>query len=583
MSTTEHLVTADHDAAPDQRRAPSDAVLPAGRTARVSPATRADRAPIVREVSGRPRARGPLQSGLAPRVEGPSAEFHSILFPGPAPATFAEVERAPAFFRDLNLDQIVGAVTAGKQEYDLTAFLLRPVRDIDTLEYRHDVMREIQNPAVLERISSFASALRTMRSHLATAEKLHYKEQSDAWFVDAVEIYCRAVARLAEDLNGLRLSSRGFRLFRQYVNRYAESENFATLAAETDRLKQALAEIRYCLLIEDSRILVCRYEGEPDYAAEVTASFARFAQGAPKSYLVDFPDYAEMNHVEAAILSRVARRCPKVFAQLTAYRERHSSYCDQKIASFDREVQFYIAYLECIVPLQRAGLTFCYPRLSTTSKMVHAYDTFDLALAVQLLRDHKHVVRKDFYLEDKERIFVVSGPNQGGKTTFARTFGQLHYLASLGLPVPGRRAQLFLCDNIFTHFEKEEDVRDLRGKLEDDLLRIHDILMHATGDSVLILNEIFTSTTLHDAVLLSKKVLGRIMELDALGVCVTFIDELASLGEQTVSMVSTVVLEDPAQRTYKLVRRPADGLAYAMTIAERYRLTYACLRERVPA
>jgi DNA mismatch repair protein MutS len=473
-------------------------------------------------------------------------------------------------------------VTAGKQEYDLTAFFQCPLRDVDALEYRHDVMRELQDPAVLERIRSFAAALRTMRSHLATAKKLHYKEQSDAWFVDAVEIYCRAVASLAEDLNGLRLSSHGFRLFRQYVNRYVESDRFATLKVETDRLKQALAEIRCCLLIEDSRILVCRYEGEPDYAAEVAASFARFAQGAPKSYLVDFPDYAEMNHVEAAILSRVARRYPLAFAELTAYCERHSGYCDQKIASFDREVQFYIAYLECILPLQRAELKFCYPRLSTTSKAVHAYDTFDLALAAQLVRDHKRVVCNDLYLEDKERIFVVSGPNQGGKTTFARTFGQLHYLASLGLPVPGRRAQLLLCDNIFTHFEKEENVRDLRGKLEDDLLRIHDILARATGDSVLILNEIFTSTTLHDAVLLSKRILERIIELDALGVCVTFIDELPSLGEQTVSMVSTVVPEDPAQRTYKVVRRPADGLAYAMTIAEQYRVTYDCLKERVP-
>ena len=115
------------------------------------------------------------------------------------------------------------------------------------------------------------------------------------------------------------------------------------------------------------------------------------------------------------------------------------------------------------------------------------------------------------------------------------------------------------------------------------MVRVREILRQATGSSVIIMNESFSSTTLNDALVLGTAVLHQIVELGALCVCVTFVDELASLSKTTVSMVGTVVPDNPAERTYKIVRQPADGLAYAWAIAEKYGLSYESLRGRVTA
>jgi len=507
--------------------------------------------------------------------------FYSILFERAENTIKEETLEAPVFFADLNLDQIIDAITAYKQEYNLKPLFYASLKDVAAIQYRHEIMQDLENKILFEHIKSFAQSMRVMREHLTQANKLYYKYQKEAWFLDAVEIYCEAVICLVQDLSHVNLKSCGFLAFRDYITAYAQSEHFTALLAETKRLKADLSSVKYCLRIKDNGITVRLYEGETDYSADVEATFEKFKRGAVKDYRVEFRSWSDMNHVEGRILELVAQLYPDMFLTLDNYCKKNSHYQDDTIGRFDREIQFYVAYLEFIAGLKRAGLKFCYPQISDNDKQVYDYDGFDLALANKLIATKSSVVCNDFYLRGKERILVVSGPNQGGKTTFARTFGQLHYLASIGCPVPGREARLFLFDRLFTHFEKEEAIVNLRGKLADDLVRIHHILDEATSNSIVIMNEIFTSTTLEDAVFLGKKVMEKLIELDLLGVCVTFIDEWASLSEKTVSMVSTIVPENPALRTYKIVRRPADGLAYALAIAEKYHLTYERLKERI--
>ena len=509
--------------------------------------------------------------------------FHSILFENTGDSSRKETANTPVFFVDLNLDQIIDAITTAKQEYDLKPFFYVSLTDVDTIRYRHEVFRDLENETLSEDIKSFAHCMRGMRAHRSQTDKLYYRYQKERWFVESVEIYCDAVNCLAQDLSRADLKSRGFVRLRDYVATYAQSDGFTSLLTETKRLLADLSTIRYSLLIKGPAVTVRKYDSESDYSVDVEQTFEKFKQGAVKDYRVKFSTAPDMNHVEAAILDLLAKLYPDIFRHLDEYYVKHAGYLDETIATFDREIQFYVAYLEYLGSFKRAGLQFCYPEVSNTSKDVYNYEGFDLALAEKLIREKSSVVCNDFYLKDKERILVVTGPNQGGKTTFARTLGQLHVLASLGCPVPGREAKLFLFDRLFTHFEKEEDIRNLRGKLEDDLIRVHEILTQVTPRSIIILNESFTATTLSDAIFLSTRILDRIIQLDLLCVCVTFIDELASLGEKTVSVVAGVVPDNPAVRTYKIVRRPADGVAYALSLAEKYQLTHACLKERIPS
>jgi DNA mismatch repair protein MutS len=512
-----------------------------------------------------------------------SLEFDSILFVRQEDGDDVDALDQPPSFPDLNLDQLLRALVAGREDYRLEPFFYAPLPDVGAVRYRQDVFRDLEREPVAAAIRDFARRMAVVRTRRSQAERLRYRYERRRWFLDSAREYAAAVDALSLELRGLELRSRGLLSLRTFLTAYTAGAAFGALAAETDEMHARLRAVRYAVEIRGRRVRVLRDEGEDDYRADVEETFARFQQDAGQDYRVALRDWPELNHVEAQILELVARLHPDVFAALDEYCERNRDYLDRKVARFDREVQFYVAYLEQVERLRAGGLVCSYPRFAEGSETTWARGAFDVALARELGQRGGLVVRNDFELQPPEQVIVVTGPNQGGKTTFARMFGQLHHLAALGCPVPAESAVLPLADRVLAHFEREEDILTLRGKLEDELTRLHELLEAATAASVLVVNESFSSTTLADGRLLGREILELIVERGARCVYVTFVDELASLNERTVSMVGTVDPDDPARRTFRIVRKPADGLAYASAIAEKYGLSYDSLRRRIPA
>ena len=498
--------------------------------------------------------------------------FSSILTPSGSD-TVALTQ--PDYFIDLNLDQIVDAATADGDPAVLRPIFWTRTRDEETVRYRQAVFADLERPAMFALLAPFRDEMRQVRANLDYAGKADRSAHHDMVMLRAAGLYVAAVHGLADGLRGNTPRSTGLLACLRYLEASMAAPGFMALEAGVGRCRAALASIHYGLLFRDDSVQIRPYPAEPDYTDTVHARFARFRETPtdtprPKASAASFG----LDHIEAGILSSVARLFPGPFDTLRTFLAEAGDVVDPVISRLDCEIGFYASYLAFIAPFRRVGLPFCMPSVSTAERDEAIEDGFDLALAAKLHAERGTIVRNDWRLSGAERLLVVTGPNQGGKTTFARAFGQAHHLAAIGCPVPGASATLFLPDAIFTHFERSEAVANLRGKLEDELVALHRTCTAVTADSLVVLNEVFNSTGLDDQVFLGTAVLRRILDAGAFGVCVTFIDGLSALGPATVSLLSDIDPADKAIRTFRIVRRPADGLAYARTLAERRHLTY---------
>lgn len=519
--------------------------------------------------------------------------FHSILFCNSEPEPVAP---DCDLIKDLNIGQIITHLTSGKRDYRLNQWFLMPLASAEEIGYRHAVFRDCMIPENRAAFQKFARGMKEVRHFFFEMEQNEYEKAKEACFLEMALSYCSCLETLQEDMEKISsFQSDGLACFKRCLTEYVNSDMFSETKCEAERISAQLSDVEYVIRIDGTEIAIELPEGkqrrkgretqaaiaagEQDYSSEIKQFFSRFQAGNQSAYRFRTEEH-KINNLETEILNLVEGLYPETFGNLHAFKERYGDLLSEDILLFDREIQFYLSYLEVTEVLEKKGLTFCLPEVSQQTKQMAGQDCFDFSLALKLMYSKQEIVCNDFSLTEKERIMVVTGPNQGGKTTFARMVGLVSYLASLGFPVPGREVRLYPLSRIYTHFERQESQRTLSGKLQEDMIRIHDILNCADGDSLVIINEMFSSTTLQDAVWLGKQVLRRLSERDTFCIYVTFLEELSGFNEKTVSVVSQVA-EDGNTRTYKINRQEADGRAYAFSVAEKYRLTYENITERM--
>lgn len=507
--------------------------------------------------------------------------FQSILFCKQHDAP--SCSEKPCCFRDLNLDQLVDSILKREKNSALSALYYSPLQDLDEIQYRQDFLRDLMPEDIWKIWDRFSQEIYSLNECMKIAREDLFS--GDPWkcnyllyghFLDYGERYCQAIGQLRKKISETQFQSEGMRQTIRSIELLCNSDFYRQLQQTLASLREKFNQIQYCMLIRNGTIRVKKYESEENLSEQITNIFKKFQREDGKNYLQKFSEVPHADHVEAGVLQCLSHIYPELFNELEDYVRQFSDFMDQGLLRFCCEIQFYLSWLKIISRERECGLPFCFPEFGTAD--LFANGIYDITLAGKI---GSHVVKNDFYLHAPERILVITGPNQGGKTTFARAIGQVHYLASLGLCVPGISARLLLPDRVLTHFEREEVLTGLNGKLEDDLQRLHELLQMTTSRSLVIINEIFASTVLKDAECLGKHMMEALTQKGACCVIVTFLVRLAQYSKETVSMVSTVDPASPEIRTFKVIRKPPDGLAYAMTRAAKYGLTHDQILRRI--
>ncbi|MFW5745882.1 MAG: MutS-related protein [Spirochaetota bacterium] len=263
------------------------------------------------------------------------------------------------------------------------------------------------------------------------------------------------------------------------------------------------------------------------------------------------------------------------------------------------ELAFFLGATGYLREVADAGYPVCFPGVLDGAERVSAFrGLYNLRLASHWLTRTgvQRMVGNDVAFDDAARLFVLTGPNGGGKTTYTQAVGIASVLAQAGLPVPAESGEVAPMDAVYTHFPAEEEFDDELGRFEDEARRISALFDRITDRSLVLLNEPLASTGPREAERIAGSVLAGLSLAGARGIFTTHFHDLAhnaarvsadAAGEDSrASTVGTlnagVYYENGrARRTYRITAGPPAGSSFAEDVARRYGIDRESLGRRL--
>lgn len=476
--------------------------------------------------------------------------------------------------QDLNIDQIIHAIQEEDPFYQVEDMYRVFPQTKQEERYRRDIFQALKEDLAYEAMNRFSEEMKQVHQAAEKEAEISNGIQKRAWHLNGAFHYCMAVDSLWELVSAEAVAqTKGLKEFGQYLEKYRESETYTDMSSKVYEMEDVFFQNPIVLSIQNNKMYVDWGTTKKRYDNRLKSYFA----GEKRQCRSPFLGTPQMCELESEIIAMLGKKKPEAFRKLELFYQDYSDFIDETIAKFEKEIQYYRLFLNFMRSMESHGLSFVTP-LEREESVMAASGLYDLALAYRKRRYKSRVVENDFYYGADESFFVVNGPNQGGKTTFARSVGQLVYFAKMGFDVPAKSANVHFYKTILTHFSAEESVLTGKGKLKEELERMKPLMRQTKEAAFVILNELFTTAANYDACIMGKLVLDFFMGKGCRGVYVTHMENLDQISEKIVPM-KAVMDEDAHRRTYKIERGKIASFGYAKDIVERHQLTYGQLKE----
>ena len=257
------------------------------------------------------------------------------------------------------------------------------------------------------------------------------------------------------------------------------------------------------------------------------------------------------------------------------------------------EIEFVVKGTELQKKLLDKGCPLCAPTLMPMeSRVFRATELYNPAVALKL-RDGEEIVPNDIYFDatpENAMIYVLTGPNRGGKSVITCAIGLCQAMLQLGMYLPAKVCEISPADGIFTHFPTGADDTIDKGRLGEECARLGEIFDAVTADSLVLLDESLSSTGSFEASYIAAEVLAGLSQVGCRCLFATHLHELASeidrINEESSSnggvKIDTLVAgSEEGKRSFRIFRAKPDGKSYARDIAERYGLTYKNILDKI--